>query len=307
MSSDFWAAPPGRWLASLLLPHPVLTSQLTGFIVIMEFVLPFLLLTPVVRLQALSLLGFCAMQIGFAACLHIEAFTFLAISCLSGFFPASFWKWMPGLERSLDKIFGGRAEGVGGSPEAEARFQPLGPLASALVSWAVIGVIWSCASSVNLAPAAMESLMSQPWRAFGLAETWGMFNPPPYQGGWYVFRGLTQRGDWVNLAMEGTAESLAAPRETDLAIPTSRHYLLYNATFHESPGLKEIQAIMINNFRTRWEATHPEWLDHLLKVEVYRFYREFDSETGKFTRPKKHFVMFWPPSAEQVRVQSVKE
>jgi hypothetical protein len=141
-------------------------------------------------------------------------------------------------------------------------------------------------------------LAAQPWHALGFDEGWGMFVPPPFQGGWNVFRGQTLRGDWVNLLVpENSVDSLSMPAELDQNVPTSRHVLLYNTILSynssviksKSKSLPLIQESICNNFRLRWEASHTDTLDRIQMLELYKFYREYDSDKGTFSKAEMKY------------------
>ena len=286
MKSDSWSSWIGRWVASLLEPHPELGRDLTNYVVLLEFILPFLLLTPVVRLQFLGVIGLVVMHATFGMCLHLEAFTPLAIVCLSGFIPSLAWNYLGWLQRSLNR-FCLRWFNRAGREENGARFSPLGPLASAFLTWAVLGIVWSCALSTRSCPIPLTQRALEPWHAFGLQESWGMFVPPPYQGGWFVFRGKTMRGEWVNMLIQGQpADSLSLPEHIDQTLPTSRHVLLYNTVVVKSKPLAAVQERIAEDFRLRWESSHPDPLDRLQELEIYRFYREYDSDRGTISTPE---------------------
>jgi hypothetical protein len=289
--SDQWSSSLGRWLGGILLLHPQVGIQMTSSVVLAEFCLPFLLLTPVTGLQVISLVGLLCMHVGFGMCLHLEAFTPLAIACLAGFLPSVFWERFPGLSNWMGNLF--RLFPFASKAEA-TELRPLGAASSAFVSWAVLGIVWSCSSSIGAAPVHLSQNGGEPWHELGLKESWGMFVPVPYQGGWYIFRGLTERGDWVNLEVDGSVDSLDMPRELDQTVPGSRQVLLYNSTFITAEGMKPVQEEMANNFRLRWESKHPGLLDRLRKLELYKFYREYDSEAGNYTRPEKKYSYSWP-------------
>jgi hypothetical protein len=295
--SDQWASPLGRWLGALLAPHPLVTSDLTNLVVHLEFILPLLLLCPLRWMQNVGCLGLVFMHAGFGLCLHLEAFSPLAIACLAGFIPAALWQRVPLLQLRLNRLFRalGRATGAD-----KARLRPpsllrLGPLQSALLTWSILGVLWSCAASVGQAPITLSYLAAQPWQVLFLKESWGMFVPVPFQGGWSIFRGRTEQGDWVNLESSGSVDTLEMPARLELALPGSRQVLLYNADLVASDKLLGIQKKMADNFRIRWERSHPGATSRLTRIEIYKFYREYDSEKGTHTKPEIRFRYVWPP------------
>lgn len=288
LRSDAWSSWLGRWIAESLAQYPDFSSSLTGFVVFLEFLLPFLLLTPVIRLQLLGLIGLVIMHAAFGMALHLEAFSPLAISCMSGFIPSACWARLGWLESRLDRLFSKSSLAVG-TPSGHFK---LGPASSAFVTWALIGVLWTCAMSVRIVPPAWTDRFLTPWHNFGLQQSWGMFVPPPYQGGWYLIRGRTARGDWVNLEVDGDqADSLAMPVELDQSMPTSRHVLLYQTLIMKDSKLEPLQQRIADDFRVRWEKKHPEATARLIEIEIYRFYREYDCYKDEVSPAQLTFVL----------------
>ena len=98
------------------------------------------------------------------------------------------------------------------------------------------------------------------------------------------------RGDWVNLEVpSGFADSLGRPEPMDQNVPSSRHYLLYNSLLFKAKQMQPLQEKVALNFRLRWEQDHPGLLDRLQQVEIYRYYREYDSEADKFSTPELYY------------------
>ncbi len=287
LRSDAWSSPLGRWIAGILSHYPDESAHLTGFVVFLEFFLPFLLLTPVVRLQLVGLIGLVVMHAAFGLALHLEAFSPLAMACLAGFIPSMCWTRLGLIERHLDRLFSSSKH----STVASGDFR-LSPFSAAFVSWAVLGMVWTCAMSVRIVAPAWTDRILTPWHSLGMQQSWGMFVPPPFQGGWYLFRGRTVRGDWVNLEVAGDqADSLAMPMELDQSMPTSRHVLLYQTLIMKDAKLEPLQQRIADDFRVRWEKKHPGVTDRLIEIEIYRFYREYDCYKDAVSTPQLTFVL----------------
>lgn len=290
MRSDLWSSWIGREIAAVLAVHPQFSAQLTAFVVFLEFILPFLLLIPSLRVQFVGWCGLVLMHVAFGLALHLEAFSPLAISCLSGLLPAFAWPYLSGLQRMLDWCFTAPAQ-KNSEPLPSNSSSWLDPLAGAVVTWAITGVVWSCAISTRCLNAPLTDRFWAPWHALGLQQSWGMFVPPPYQGGWTLFRGQTLSGQWVNLEVAGaSADSLAMPTWLDETMPSSRHVLLYQSLILKDPKLGPLQERIAEDFRVRWEKAHPQQQNRLSVVEIFRFYREYDCYKDQVTPTELQFV-----------------
>lgn len=270
LRSDYWSRPLGQQLGIWLASWPGLLENLTLAVSWVEFTLPWLLFLPWARLQMLGVVLLCGLHLAFGTFLHLEFFSLIGCGCLVAFWPAFVWTRLGWLEGFLDRLFGGTPK------VSEQTLNSLGPLASAFLTWSVLMILWSNAHSSRRAPWTLNPRALSVLQSVGLAQGWRMFVPPPAKGGWYTFRGRTAGGRWVDLISgQELEQELAAPQRTSDTLPSTRHYLFYNARMRKGESfLPGIEATALH-FRRRWEAHHPALEDELVEVELYRFYREY--------------------------------
>lgn len=285
--SDFWSSWRGNLVGDWASQFPGLLPATTEAVLWVEFFLPLGLLAPFWRVQVVTVLCFALMHATFGLCLNLETFTPVAIGLLSGFVPGPTWKWLQPLQRRLDSIFSG--------PAGELKMPALGPYSSAFVSWALLGMLWSNLDAVNCSPVRVSKRAYEPLLHFRLGQGWYMFVPPPFRGGWFLFRGQTLAGRWVNLLDGTAAEVVGPPRRTDEGLRSTRFYLLYSSRMLKSPGLEAYQQILAYNLRRAWERSHPDQTDRLVRVELHRFSRDYRPEIGGFTRPE-HLILYAGPA-----------
>ena len=60
---------------------------------------------------------------------------------------------------------------------------------------------------------------------------------------------------------------------------------MYQTLIQKDPKLELLQERLANGFRVRWEKAHPAPLDRLQEIEIYRYYREYDSDRGSVSQP----------------------
>lgn len=272
LKSDFWSSYLGNLVCEWALGFPGLLPQITEGVLWLEFFLPLLILAPLWQLQAVALLSLAAMHIVFGMCLNLETFSTVACGLMVGFLPAQAWSHLVWLERGLNQWYS--------CPRRLPRVLHLPTLAqtpfeAALASWGLACMIWGNVQAVGMSPLHLSERASQPLRQLHLRQGWGMFVPPPHRGGWYLFRGRTQEGRWVNLISWESQPWVGPVEHTNQAIPSSRYYLLFNARLQAPPAVAEQHARLAYNLRRLWEKSHPGALDRIDQVELYKFTREY--------------------------------
>jgi len=281
LMSDTWGSPAGKWLAQQCLQHPGTLELVNEAVIWGEFFIPPLMLLPFWRLQLTVLLTLCGLHLAFGTFLHIEAFSVVSIGLLVGFLPRQAWQGLSGLQKRLNRTFKSL-----GPPATLAK---PGPVASAAVTWMLGLALWSNLDTVNLSPIRLTPRAQDIFGHLGLSQGWMMFAPPPHKGGWYVFRGQTLQGDWVNLLLGGQDPGLETPLDTSQTVATTRHYLFYNARLRSDPALSSNHRALAQHLQTRWERRHPDAQERLTRVEIYRISRDYEAGKG-FTAPQKHLI-----------------
>ena len=281
LQSDFWSSYLGNQLCDWALGFPGLLSSVTESVLWIEFFLPLLIIAPLWQLQALALLSLAAMHILFGLCLNLETFSTVACSLMVGFLPAAAWERLRWLEISLNRLFA--------APEktpTSVHWGAPSAFMSALASWAAVCMVWGNLQAVGWAPVPLNERASHALRQLHLRQGWGMFVPPPYRGGWYLFRGQTRAGRWVNLLSWEAQDWVGPVESTSEALPSSRFYLLFNARLQAPPASTHQHQRLAYNLRRLWERSHPEELDRICRVELYRFTRDYVAGVG-FGKPKQ--------------------
>lgn len=278
--SDMWSSPMGRGLGKWALQFPGLLEFLNEAVIWGEFFLPLLLFVPWWPCQALALILLSLMHLVFGVCFHIETFSFVSVGLLVGFLPTALWTHFQSLEWRLDRALGG----VG----SHSLSRP-GPSSSAWVSWMLAMMLWANLDAVRQAPVRLTPPAREILGHLGLIQSWMMFVPPPARGGWYVFRGQTLSGDWVNLIGELPLEGLDSPEDVSQTLPNTRLYLLFNARLRPGEQNARQRQAVARYLQRRWESRHPEPLQRLKKIELVRWSREYKPGQG-FTAAERKLL-----------------
>ncbi len=270
--SDYWSRSYGHMLGDYLGLFDGLLGWLTEAVVWLEFFLPWLLLVPAWPVQLLGLLGLTVVHLGFGLCLNLESFSPVAIGLLVGFLPARAWPLR--LRQSA----------------TESNTQDRSPWSEAFCTWALVMMIWSNLDSAKISPIGVNPRANEALKQLGLAQGWYMFVPPPSKGGWHVFRGLTAKGEWVNLVTGRRPEDLRIPNRMDESLPTTRHYLFYNGRNQPQSRLLEGQKATARYLRARWEGRRRNLEERLIRIEIYRFEREYLPGRKSFSPAVKKLI-----------------
>ena len=257
LASDAYATSFGLWVLAHLKHHPQSLVVLNYAVPLLEIFAPLFLLSPWPRIQMLWVVVLWLLHAGFGLCLSIGMFSPICCACLIGFLPSSFLdRWWPSKESS--------------------RVAPLRIWESAFLTWVSLSMAISAVENLPEYKDVVRPQVHRPWKALGLEQFWGMFVPPPFEGGWHVIKGKTLKGNWVNLLQQTAEASEERPELISSTYPGVRGYLFLASYLRQpNPEHQYIQESVADYYRRRWEAGHPGAQDRLSEVEILFFKRQY--------------------------------
>lgn len=263
LHSDGYATAWAAWLLGRLEPYPDALVVLNDAVPLYEILVPLLLFFPWPSVQVLGALMLVAMHAAFGLCLDIGLFSVVCSICLLGFLPGSWLDLLSRRRQAVPVVWkGGPA-----------------PVAAALT----FCIVWSWLSLWNLLPEGKDTFSERtltPIQVLGLEQSWGMFVPPPIEGGWHVLKGRTRSGRWVDLLQQRPHSTDDRPEFPHRVYPNVRIYLLCSNHLRGRESVFDIRKTAAHCLRRRWEEAHPSELDRLERVELLYFKRMYRPGEG---------------------------
>lgn len=269
LASDAYSNSFGLWLLGNLKHYPNSLVVLNYSVPLLELFSPLLLLCPWPNLQMAWALVLIAMHLVFGLTLHIGAFSFICSACLLSFLSNSFWNKL--LKSKLDN---------------PAQTQTLPKLSAtigeaAVLGWISLSMLVSTLDNFPEFKGFVQPAARAPWVALGLEQTWGMFVPPPFEGGWHVIKGQTLEGRWVDLLEnDGRPASEERPEWVYASYPGVRGYLFFASYLRAAEGRQDVRQATADYYRRRWENRNPGSSQRISKVEIVFFYRKYSAGQG---------------------------
>ena len=203
----------GTPLGAAFLELPRVLAALTVGILVLEWLCPFLLFSPVrtgrVRLWTLGILA--SMHLGIALILNVGLFPAVSLSALLLFLPPCFWDRLSSRARAA-------------APDASVPGSRVHPASQVVCALALGYVLFTNVNGLPprflpWTPAPRAELLTV---ALGLGQKWDMFAAAPSRNGWYVARAVLADGTEVDLLRGGAPVSWERPRNPAVFYPNER-------------------------------------------------------------------------------------
>ncbi|MBI3927384.1 MAG: HTTM domain-containing protein [Armatimonadetes bacterium] len=201
---DQLVTPAGQYLGTFY----ALTVALTLAVYWFQILAPCLLFSPVANgpLRTVAVFGFVAMHLGFAMCLGLGIFPWIAICTVLGVLPSWFWerlgaRWS---RHRLEELPARLANRLGLAEESEKPIpvQP-GPAGNLLVAALLVYVL---AWNIDTITPRQVMPVGLHWIGYlvRIDQEWDMFSPHPLvDDGWYVIEARLADGRQVDLYRDG--------------------------------------------------------------------------------------------------------
>ena len=214
----------GTPVGATFLEFPRVLAVLTVVILILEWLCPFLLFSPLrtgrVRLWVLGFLA--GMHLGIAVLLNLGFFSAVSLTGLLLFLPPFFW------DRLSSRVGAATRDSRQLAP-GERLSQPAPPSPVQLVSQVICALAlgYVLFTNVNGLPVRFVPWTPSPPSelltvALGLGQKWDMFADAPSRNGWYVARAVLADGTEVDLLRGGAPVSWERPRNPAAIYPGER-------------------------------------------------------------------------------------
>ena len=266
--SDGYSTWIGHWFLNLCQHHPGSLVGLNYAVPVFEACAPLLLLSPWPTLQMACVVGLWFMHAAFGLCLNIGMFSQICSGCLICFVPAWFW----------DRFKGARLP----QRSANSSRLRLHVAESIFLTWVCLSIVVASIQSVlagKKSPFTANALA--PWATLGLEQRWGMFVPPPFDGGWHVIRGKTFGGQWVDLFHARRELTEDKPEWPYKVYPSVHTYLFMALELRaKSEDKKYLHQAIADYYRRIWERAHPSAEDRISDCEIVYFNRTYAPGEG---------------------------
>jgi hypothetical protein len=266
---DMFATP----IANVLRDLPELTRLLTVATLAIEFLGPFLAISPILPapLRLLAVVGFIGFHAGLGLTMRLGTFPWICAAAWLALLPATVWRGRDRLPRWL-----------GGEPARE-----VGPFGGLIAVVAVLLLALSLlAPTLRPEKPSDASVLERSLSLLGLVQRWPMFAPhPTAEDGWYVMRGLTQSGRRVDVWDPGSPPTDEKPADFGAAYGDARWlgYLYVLRGERHAPFREHLGRYLCR----RWNAGHPDELDSVSIV----FMRELTPPPGlKGSGPEEQII-----------------
>ena len=265
LASDAYATPLGLWFLAHCQHFPQSLVAMNYTVPLVEMFSPLFLLSPWPWLQMAWVVVLWVMHAGFGMCLKIGMFSPICCACLLGFLPSGFWSLFP-------RAAGGASEK--GEPRDPIRTRGLWE--SVFLCWVCLSMLTSALETLPEFKDCVRPAARRPWKVLGLEQHWGMFVPPPFEGGWHVIKGRTLQGEWVDLIHVTRGASEERPEWISSLYPGVRAYLfLASYVRAPNPDNQGIHEAVADSYRRGWEEAHPGSTDRIAEVEIVFFKRQY--------------------------------
>ncbi len=271
LASDAYSNSFGLWMLANLKHYPNSLVVLNYSVPLIELFSPLLLLCPWPNLQMAWALILITMHLVFGLTLHIGAFSFICSACLISFLSSSFWS------RVLKNT------NQNGSDQLTTIRLPRSSTTgeAVMLGWITLSMLVSTVDNLPEFKGFVSPAARPPWVALGLEQTWGMFVPPPFEGGWHVIKGQTLEGQWVDLLEnDGRPASEERPEWVYASYPGVRGYLFFASYLRAAQGRQDVRQATAEYYRRRWENRNPGSNQRLGKVEIVFHYRKYTAGKG---------------------------
>jgi hypothetical protein len=266
LSSDGYGTWLGHQFLILCRHFPTSLTLLSFAVPVFEILAGLWLMSPWPWLQFASVTGLWLMELGFGLCLAIDNFSLICSACLVCFIPSGFWNAMK------EKAFIAPTTG---------RRSQLAVWQSVFLSWVSLSILISAFDSLPGFKHRVTELAQEPWSVLGLDQHWGMFVPPPFEGGWHVIEGRTVKGERIDLFHSKPGVSEDKPEWISRSYPNVRFYLFMGVYLHAvTPRYKYVVLSIADYYRRVWERSHPAAEDRIRECEIFYFQRVYEPGHG---------------------------
>ena len=278
LNSDSYSNWIGHWFLAQCQHIPGSLSFLNDTVPITEIFAPVLLLSPWPWLQMLGVLILWAMHTCFGLCLSIGFFGQICSSCMLCFIPGAVWDNWP-----LSGLFpaGRRLERGDGDNRSTRTVGQLHPWQSVFLTWVALSMVISAEEGLPESGNWVTPSARGPWLVLGVEQRWGMFVPPPFEGGWHIVKGRTARGEWVDLLHDRREVTESAP-EFPSKLYANVHILLFFTNYMRvaAPEGIYLRRCALDYYRRAWERAHPAQADRIRECEVDYYHRAYEPGKG---------------------------
>lgn len=290
LASDGYSNAWGLALLAHCQHYPQSLVVLNFAIPLLEIFTPLFLMSPWPRIQMAWVFVLFALHGGFGLCLNIGMFSPICCACLLGFLPSEFW----------NRIHRGYEVGVLLKSEP-----PIGE--TVFLTWVCFSIILSAADSLPESKDFVQPTALRPWKALGIDQHWGMFVPPPFEGGWHVIKGKTLDGKWVNLMRGDRNVTDEKPEQVSSLYAGVRGYLYLGAYLRtQEPDNKYLREAIAAYYVHAWENSHASAQDRISQVEVVFFKRVYVPGHG-FKEPERLLLYSHQYSGQIFEAESFSE
>ncbi len=262
----------GRWM----LQFPLLLKWATHAVTKAEILGPFLLFFPIVNgpIRMAVLAVFMFLQLGFALCLNLGEFPFIAFVSSFGFLPTWFWERIPRVRLRLPA---GWLQALRRLP---ASTSPLSSMKSNLVAscFILLVVYWNL-GTLDAWKWKMPSWMLRIVEVTRVDQTWNLFvNHPLKMRGWYVIPATLKDGSRVDL-FSGGALTYDPPKLVSATFPDQR-WRKYLSGFYYNAN-RPLRPYYARYLCSSWNAAHKpdRWVRNFEIVYMW-----WNSQTDGFER-----------------------
>ena len=248
----------GKPLAAKLLAFPTLLSVLTISVLIVEWLAPFLLFSPIRTASArLWVLGFLAlMHVGIEITLNVGLFSLVSLSGLLLFVPSMAWRK---LRANGVSDVSERPDTAGRVSRTSAPF-PASYLANGICTFALAYVVYT---NINGLPGRFLPWTPPPKVEFftvscGLGQQWDMFAEPAAKNGWCVALATLVDGTQVDLLRQGAPIAWERPRDPAALYPNHRWWKCFlGMSFSDGRGYQVFRKPVAEYLCREWNRSHP--------------------------------------------------
>lgn len=247
------------WLGQQLLHLPRLLQLLTLASLLLEFLGPLLLLSPVgnKRLRIGVPLAFIGFHLGLAVCMDLGTFPWICILYWLAFLPSSVWDWVDRLLSRSYRLISRQANSAT-LPRTTNEVALYGSwcgnfIAAFFLAYVLLANVYRLENRLALVG---RPPLSHLGKAIGIDQYWNMFSPNPHTfAGWFRIEGELADGTLVNLYEPDEPLPETKPPRVSATF-AGQHWRRCLVTLYEFDEPAH-QIGTLRYYVQRWNAAHP--------------------------------------------------
>ncbi len=275
-----------RPLAAWMRQQVPITQFITWATLVLEYVGPFLLLTPLWPVRLLAALGFVSLHAGIAASLNLGIFPFIDFVALLPFLPSPVWDRLESLVRRAFRAAPLPIEAAGAEVSA-----PRGALQIATAT--AVGAFLAFVFAYNLSGVwtglALPSPIVRAGFFLGLKQEWRMFTPDPArEDGWLVMPARLANGALIDLSEQGPTLTWSKPR-SGWNSRRSVRWGFYLNTLRRTSANGSIRRSYLRWRCREWNLSHPD-AEQIQRVDLFYMREQIPPPPGGSRHLDKLFL-----------------